>query len=225
MGRAHEVRAASMAKTAAMKSKLYSIYAKEIYQVAKTGGTDPNGNLALRSLIEKSIDKVNKGVGEDYTVCEYEAFGPAGSNLIIKCLSDNVNRTVASIKTVANKTAMKVAGQGAISYMYENLCALGFKGHTEDEVMEALINADVDMNDMETDDDLIIVYSEPSNYSAMKKALEDAFPGISFEVDEIGKYAKDMVTLEGEDLAAFNKILTMLEEVDDVSNIYHNVNL
>ena len=238
MGRAHEVRAASMAKTAAMKSKLYSIYAKEIYQVAKTGGTDPNGNLALRSLIEKakkeqvpadviqrSIDKVNKGVGEDYTVCEYEAFGPAGSNLIIKCLSDNVNRTVASIKTVANKTAMKVAGQGAISYMYENLCALGFKGHTIDEVMEALINADVDMNDMETDDDLIIVYSEPSNYSAMKKALEDAFPGISFEVDEIGKYAKDMVTLEGEDLTAFNKILTMLEEVDDVSNIYHNVNL
>ena len=81
------------------------------------------------------------------------------------------------------------------------------------------------MNDMETDDDLIIVYSEPSNYSAMKKALEDAFPGISFEIDEIGKYAKDMVTLEGEDLAAFNKILTMLEEVDDVSNIYHNVNL
>lgn len=54
MGRAHEVRAASMAKTAAMKSKLYSIYAKEIYQVAKTGGTDPNGNLALRSLIEKA---------------------------------------------------------------------------------------------------------------------------------------------------------------------------
>lgn len=176
-------------------------------------------------VIQRSIDKVNKGVGEDYTVCEYEAFGPAGSNLIIKCLSDNVNRTVASIKTVANKTAMKVAGQGAISYMYENLCALGFKGHTEDEVMEALINADVDMNDMETDDDLIIVYSEPSNYSAMKKALEDAFPGISFEIDEIGKYAKDMVTLEGEDLAAFNKILTMLEEVDDVSNIYHNVNL
>lgn len=238
MGRAHEVRAASMAKTAAAKSKLYSIYAKEIYQAAKTGGTDPNGNLTLRSIIEKakkeqvpadviqrSIDKVNKGVGEDYTVCEYEAFGPAGSNMIIKCMTDNVNRTVASIKTVANKSAAKIAGQGAISYMYENLCVLGFKGHTEDEVMEALFNADIDVNDIEADDDMLLVYAEPSNYSAMKKALEEAFPGISFDVDEIGKYAKDMVTLEGDDLEAFKKILNLLDEVDDVSTVYHNVNL
>ena len=238
MGRAHEVRAASMAKTAAAKSKLYSIYAKEIYQAAKTGGTDPNGNLTLRSIIEKakkeqvpadviqrSIDKVNKGVGEDYTVCEYEAFGPGGSNLIIKCLTANFYRTVASIKTVANKTQMKVAGQGAISYMYENLCVLGVKGHSEDEIMEALINADVDMNDMEVDGDEILVYAEPSSYSAMKKALEEAFPGINFEVDEIGKYAKDMVTLTGDDKVAFDKIINMLEEVEDVSNIYHNVNL
>lgn len=238
MGRAHEVRAASMAKTAAAKSKLYSIYAKEIYQAAKTGGTDPNGNLTLRSIIEKakkeqvpadviqrSIDKVNKGVGEDYTVCEYEAFGPAGSNMIIKCMTDNVNRTVASIKTVANKSAAKIAGQGAISYMYENLCVLGFKGHSEDEVMEALFNADIDVNDIEVDGDMLLVYAEPSNYSPMKKALEEAFPGISFDVDEIGKYAKDMVTLEGDDLEAFKKILNLLDEVDDVSTVYHNVNL
>ena len=238
MGRAHEVRAASMAKTAAAKSKLYSIYAKEIYQAAKTGGTDPNGNLTLRSIIEKakkeqvpadviqrSIDKVNKGVGEDYTVCEYEAFGPAGSNMIIKCMTDNVNRTVAAIKTVANKSAAKIAGQGAISYMYENLCVLGLKGHTEDEVMEALINADVDAKDIEVEDDMILVYAEPSAYTPMKKALEEAFPGVNFEVDEIGKYAKDMVTLTGDDLEAFKKILNLLDEVDDVSTVYHNVNL
>jgi len=238
MGRAHEVRAASMAKTAAAKSKLYSIYAKEIYQVAKNGGANIEANPALKRLIEKakkeqvpsdvinrSIDKVNKGVSEDYTVCEYEAFGPGGSNLIIKCLTDNVNRTVASIKTVANKTATKLAGQGAVSFMYENLCVLGIKGHSEEEVMDTLINANIDINDIEVDDDIVLIYAEPSDYSNMKKALEDAYTGINFEVDEIGKYAKDMVTLEGEDLVAFNKILTMLEEVDDVSNIYHNVNL
>lgn len=238
MGRAHEVRAASMAKTAAAKSKLYSIYAKEIYQAAKNGGTNPEANPTLKRVIEKakkeqvpsdvisrSIDKVNKGVAEDYTVCEYEAFGPSGSNLIIKCLTDNVNRTVASIKTVANKTAAKLAGQGAISYMYENLCVLGIKGHTEDEVMDTLFNADVDVNDIETDGDLLLIYADPKEYSNMKKALEEAYAGINFEVDEIGKYAKDMVTLEGEDLAAFNKILTMLDDVDDVSNVYHNVNL
>lgn len=238
MGRAHEVRAASMAKTAAHKSKLYSIYAKEIYQVAKNGGTNPEGNPALKRVIEKakkeqvpadvinrSIEKVNKGAGEDYQVCEYEAFGPGGSNLIIKCLSDNVNRTVASIKTVANKTAAKIAGQGAVSYMYENLCVLGFKGHTTDEVMEVLFNANVDVNDIEEEDGLVLVYANPNDYSSMKSALEEAYPGIDFELDEIGKYAKDLVTLEGADLEAFKKILAMLDEVDDVSNVYHNVNL
>lgn len=238
MGRAHEVRAASMAKTAAKKSKLYSIYAKEIYQVAKNGGANPDANPALKRLIEKakreqvpsdvinrSIDKVNKGVAEDYTVCEYEAFGPGGSNLIIKCLTDNVNRTVATVKTVANKTALKMAGQGAVSFMYENLCVLGIKGYTEDEVMDTLFNADIDVKDMEMDDDMLLIYALPNDYSNMKKALEEAYSGITFEVDEIGKYAKDMVTLEGEDLAAFNKILTMLDNVDDVSNVYHNVNL
>lgn len=238
MGRAHEVRAASMAKTAAKKSKLYSIYAKEIYQVAKNGGANPEANPALKRLIEKakkeqvpsdvinrSIDKVNKGVSEDYTVCEYEAFGPGGSNLIIKCLTDNVNRTVATVKTVANKTALKMAGQGAVSFMYENLCVLGIKDHTEDEVMDVLFNADIDVKDMEMDEDILLIYAEPSDYSNMKKALEEAYSGIIFEVDEIGKYAKDMVILEGEDLTAFNKILTMLDDVDDVSNVYHNVNL
>lgn len=238
MGRAHEVRAASMAKTAAKKSKLYSIYAKEIYQVAKNGGANPDANPALKRLIEKakkeqvpsdvinrSIDKVNKGVAEDYSVCEYEAFGPGGSNLIIKCLTDNVNRTVATVKTVANKTALKMAGQGAVSFMYENLCVLGIKGHTEDEVMDILFNALIDVKDIEMDGDILLIYAEPSDYSNVKKALEEMYANITFEVDEIGKYAKDMVTLEGEDLIAFNKILTMLDDVDDVSNVYHNVNL
>lgn len=238
MGRAHEVRAASMAKTAAAKSKLYSIYAKEIYQVAKNGGANPEANPALKRLIEKakkeqvpsdvinrSIDKVNKGITEDYTVCEYEAFGPGGSNLIIKCLTDNVNRTVASIKTVANKTAAKIAGQGAVSFMYENLCVVGIKGHTEEEVMDTLFSAEIDVKDMEMDGDILLIYAAPNDLSNMKKALEDAYAGITFEIDEIGKYAKDMVTLEGEDLIAFNKILTMLDDVDDVSNVYHNVNL
>jgi len=238
MGRAHEVRAASMAKTAAAKSKLYSIYAKEIYQVAKNGGANPEANPALKRLIEKakkeqvpsdvinrSIDKVNKGITEDYTVCEYEAFGPGGSNLIIKCLTDNVNRTVASIKTVANKTAAKIAGQGAVSFMYENLCVVGIKGHTEEEIMDVLFSSDIDVKDMEMDGDILLIYAAPNDLSNMKKALEETYSGITFEIDEIGKYAKDMVTLEGEDLVAFQKILTMLDDVDDVSNVYHNVSL
>ncbi len=237
MGRAHEVRAKAMAATAAKKSKLYSIYAKEIYQAAK-GNPDPVNNEVLRRVIEKAkkeqvpadvisrnIDKVKKGATEDYQTVEYEAFAQGGSSLIIKCLTDNTNRTLTYVKTVFNKCGAKIAGQNAVSFMYEHLGAVGIKGHTEDEVMEALINADVDVNDIENEDDMIVVYTEVADLNNAKKALEDAFPGITFEIDEISYYPKDTVTLSDEEKEKFTKLLDMLDELDDVSNVYHNVEL
>ena len=237
MGRAHEVRAKAMAATAAKKSKLYSIYAKEIYQAAK-GNPDPATNDVLRRVIEKAkkeqvpadvinrnIDKVKKGVAEDYQTVEYEAFAQGGSSLIIKCLTDNSNRTISFVKTVFNKCGAKIAGQNAVSFMYEHLGAVGLKGHSEDEVMEALINADVDVNDIEVEDDMIVVYTDVANLNNAKKALEDAFPGITFEIDEIAYYAKDTVQLTGEEKEKFTRLLDMLDDLDDVSNVYHNVEL
>ena len=237
MGRAHEVRAKAMAATAAKKSKLYSIYAKEIYQAAK-GNPDPVNNAELRRVIEKAkkeqvpadvinrnIDKVKKGATEDYQTVEYEAFAQGGSSLIIKCLTDNSNRTLTYVKTVFNKCGAKIAGQNAVSFMYEHLGAVGIKGHSEDEVMEALINADVDANDIEAEDDMIVVYTEVADLNNAKKALEDAFPGITFELDEISYFAKDTVILSGEEKEKFERLLDMLDEIDDVSNVYHNVEL
>ena len=237
MGRAHEVRAKAMAATAAKKSKLYSIYAKEIYQAAK-GNPDPINNVVLRRVIEKAkkeqvpadvinrnIDKVKKGATENYETVEYEAFAQGGSSLIIKCLTDNPNRTITYVKTVFNKCGAKMAGQGAVSFMYEHLGVVGLKGHNEEEVMDALISADVDANDIELEDDMVVVYTEVSDLNNAKKALENAFPGITFELDEISYFAKDMVTLSDEDKTKFEKLLEMLDEIDDVSNVYHNVEL
>ena len=237
MGRAHEVRAKAMAATAAKKSKLYSIYAKEIYQAAK-GNPDPDSNDVLRRVIEKAkkeqvpadvinrnIDKVKKGATENYETVEYEAFAQGGSSLIIKCLTDNPNRTITFVKTVFNKCGAKMAGQGAVSFMYEHLGVIGLKGHNEEEVMDALINADVDVNDIELEDDMVVVYTEVNDLNNAKKALENAFPGITFEIDEISYFAKDTVTLSDEDKTKFERLLEMLDEVDDVSNVYHNVEL
>lgn len=238
MGRAHEVRAKAMAATAAKKSKLYSIYAKEIYQAAK-GNPDPATNDVLRRVIEKAkkeqvpadvinrnIDKVKKGVAEDYQAVEYEAFAQGGSSLIIKCLTDNSNRTISFVKTVFNKCGAKMAGQGAVSFMYEHLGVVGIKGHSEEEVMDALINGDVEPNDIEVEDDgTVVVYTEVADLNNAKKALETAFPGITFEIDEISYFSKDTVTLEGEDKEKFERLLDMLDELDDVSNVYHNVEL
>lgn len=237
MGRAHEVRAKAMAATAAKKSKLYSIYAKEIMKVAK-GNPDPTSNDALRRIIEKAkreqvpadvinrnIDKAKKGEVENFDVVEYEAFAQGGSNLIVKCLTDNPNRTISFVKTIFNKCGAKIAGQNAVSFMYEHLGAVGLKGHSEDEVMEALINADVDVNDIEVEDDMIVVYTDVANLNNAKKALEDAFPGITFEIDEIAYYAKDTVQLTDEEKEKFTRLLDMLDDLDDVSNVYHNVEL
>ena len=238
MGRAHEVRAKAMAATAAKKSKLYSIYAKEIIKAAKSN-PDPESNDVLRRIIEKAkreqvpadvinrnIDKAKKGEGENYDVVEYEAFAQGGSNLIVKCLTDNPNRTITFVKTVFNKCGAKIAGQNAVSFMYDHLGAVGIKGHNEEEVMEALINADVDANDIDVEDDgTVVVYTEVSDLNNAKKALETAFPGVEFEIDEISYYPKDTVTLEGEDKEKFQRLLDMLDEVDDVSNVYHNVEL
>ena len=203
MGRAYEVRKASIQKTGAARGKLYSMYAREIYQVAKNGGTTPEGNPSLKRLIEKAkkeqvpadiikraIDKVNSGVGENYEETIYELFGPAGSTLLVKCLTDNVNRSVSDLRAVINKCKVKMGAMGSVSYMYDNLCVVGFKGLDTDGVMEALIENDVD-----------------------------------FEVDEISMLPKERMTLTGEDLDEFNKLVNMLDEVDDVQTVYHNVEL
>lgn len=238
MGRAHEVRAKAMAATAAKKSKLYSIYAKEIYQAAK-GNPDPVNNAELRRVIEKAkkeqvpadvinrnIDKVKKGATEDYQTVEYEAFAQGGSSLIIKCLTDNTNRTLTYVKTVFNKCGAKIAGQGSVSFMYEHLGVVGVKDHNEEEVMDALINGDVDAKDIEVEDDgTVVVYTEVTDLNNAKKALETAFPGITFEIDEISYFANDTVKLNDDDKVKFERLLEMLDELDDVSNVYHNVEL
>ena len=237
MGRAHEVRAKSMAATAAKKSKLYSIYAKEIIKAAK-GNPDPVSNDALRRIIEKAkreqvpadvinrnIDKVKKGATEDYQTVEYEAFGQGGSSLIIKCLTDNPTRAISYVKAAFNKCGAKLAAQNSVSFNYEHLGVVAVKDHSEEEVMDALINGDVDAKDIENEDGMITVYTEVTYLNNAKKALENAFEGVTFELDEISYFANDIVVLEGEDKEKFERLLTMLDDIDDVSNVYHNVAL
>ena len=235
MGRAYEVRKASIEKNGRQKAKLYSMYAREIYQAAKNN-PEIESNDALKRLVDKAkkeqvpaeiinraIDKVKKGVTEDYTVVEYEGFGPGGSTVIVKCLTDNVNRSMSLVRPAFNKTNSKMAGVGAVNYMYDHLCAVGVKDLSQDEALEIMINAGIDIDDIEQEDGVTIIYGDPKDLFKIKNALSDAKKDIKFEVDEIGYYAKDMVTLNDEDLETFKKLLTMLDDVEDVQTVYHNV--
>ncbi len=238
MGRAYEVRKASIQKTGAAKAKLYSMYAREIYQAAKNGGVEPESNAVLKRLVERAkkeqvpsdiinraIDKVNSGVDETYTSTNYELFGPAGSTLIVACLTDNVNRSVSSIRAAVNKCHVKLGAQGSVSYMYDHLCIVSFKGLNEEETMETLLENDADFIDIEIDEGETVVYGHPNDLFNIKEAISKKLPNIEFDMDEITYIAKDKVVLTGEDKETFDKLLTMLDDIEDVQHIYHNVEM
>ena len=238
MGRAYEVRKASIMKTGAAKGKLYSMYAREIYQAAKNGGTELESNYILRRLVEKAkseqvpadiikraIDKVHSGIDETYNEARYELFGPGGSTLIVDCLTDNVNRTVSSLRAVTNKAHAKIGAMGSVSYQYDNLCIVGFKGMTDEEAMDAMIDASIDIVDIEYEDGVTTIYGEPKDLYDIKNAITAKLGDVTFETDEIAMLPKERITLTGEDLELFKRILTLLEDVEDVNRVYHNVAL
>lgn len=235
MGRAYQNRKVSMAKTAAAKTKVYSRYGREIYMAAKNGGTDPSGNLTLRGLIErakkdqvpshvieKAIDKAKGGAGEDFAPVRYEGFGPGGCKVIVDCLTDNPNRSLGDVRTVFNRLKAKMGVQGTVSHSFDHCAIFAFAGDDEDAVLEALLNADVDVTDVEGEDGMITVFTPPTEYAKAKNALTEAFGEIDFETDDIQFVPKESTPISGDDVEAMEKFIEMLEDVDDVQNVYHD---
>ena len=195
MGRFPSI-AADKQKTGAARGKLYAMYSKEIYNAAKKS-TDLDANPTLKRLVEKAkkeqvpsdiinraIDKVTSGVDESYESLRYEGFGPGASTLLIDCLTDNVNRAVADVRAAFSKAHCKLGASGSVSYMYDNLCIVRFKGLTEDETLEALLNALVDA-EIENDNGTITLYGNPQDLFKIKNAILDYKKDITFEVEEI----------------------------------------
>ena len=237
MGRAHEVRKVAMAKTAAKKAKLYSRYGKEIYLAAKAGGPEPDGNLALRRLIEKAkkeqvpadvikraIDKVKSGVTENYEEKVFEGYANGGATLIVKCLTDNINRTISSVRPAFTKSKAKLGNEGSVSYLYDVISVVAFKGLDEETVLDALVMAEVDAQDIVSEEDgTIKIIGEPTDLYKIKEAIEGIKSDIEFEIDEIQTLPQDTVELEGEDMEVSERLMNNLNDCDDVDQIYHNV--
>ena len=233
MGRAHEVRAKSMAATAAKRSALFMRASKEIYMAAKSGEPDPSMNLALRSAIEKwrgqnvtkdvidrAIQKAKGGSGEAYSSGRYEAFGPGGSLLIIDTLTDNSNRAFIAVRTAVTK---KGGHLGSTAFNFTETGIFAFKGNNRDEVEEALILGDVDVREVTKENGEIEVLVEPSSFAKARDTLSEL--GINeFDVSEITFLANEPITLDDpEDKRKFDELVDMLDEIEDVQNVYHNV--
>ena len=236
MGRAYEVRKASKAKTGAMKAKLYSTYAKEIYLAAKKGSSELESNIFLKRIVDKArkeqvpSDIINRAIekakgvgGEDYHEVIYEGFGPGASTLIIKTLTDNVNRTVGMVRAAFNKVNKSLGVTNSVSYNYDYLAIISFNTSKEEEIFEALLENNIEPIEFENENNELTISLNPNDINSAKDIIEKIIPDVSYELDEIGMFPKNKVELNAEDLEIFTKLFNMLDEIEDVTEIYHNV--
>jgi YebC/PmpR family DNA-binding regulatory protein len=234
MGRAYQVRASSMAATAAKRSALFMRASKEIYVAAKAGVADPESNLALRAVIDKykalqvtrevidrAIKKAQGGEVEAYQAGRYEALGNGGWLLVVETLTDNSNRALTDVRSAITKRGGKM---GAVMFNFTEYGQLVFSGVNKEAVEEALIMGDVDVQRIEQDAEEIEVLTSPSSLAQAKAILHELGVG-QFQVAELTLIPERYVTLNDEDKVIFEQLLDVLDELQDVQNVYHNVDL
>ena len=211
MGRAYEVRKASIQKTGAAKAKLYTNYAKEIYLVAKKGTPDLDSNVSLKRLVEKAkkeqvpsdiinraIDKAKGTGGEDYEVIYYEGFGPGASTLIIRTLTDNVNRTVGMVRAAFNKVHKSLGVTNSVSYNYDYLAIISIKTNKDEELFNALLESGIEPVDFEVEDGEVVISLKPADHNKAKDVIESVIPSATYEIDEEGNKMEVLLNASNE---------------------------
>ena len=229
--------AAKKAKTDAAKGKIFTKVGREIAVAAKSN-PDPETNSKLADAIAKAkaVNMPNDNIkrciakasgelsGDNYEELTYEGYGPAGSAVIIKTLTDNKNRTVDYVRTAMRKHGGSLGNSGCVSFTFTTMGVIVVEKTptlSEDEVMEMVLDAGAD--DFIAEDDAFVVNTSVANFSAVRKYLEGK--GLNFFSAEIEMVPQTKITLEGDDLVKFNKLVDALEDLDDVQNVYHNVDL
>ncbi|KXZ17813.1 hypothetical protein AXI59_00750 [Bacillus nakamurai] len=218
-------------------SRIYAKFGREIYVAAKQGEPDPESNQALKvvleraktysvpkNIIERAIEKAKGGSEENFDELRYEGFGPNGSMIIVDALTNNVNRTAPEVRAAFGKNGGNMGVSGSVAYMFDATAVIGVEGKSADEALELLMEADVDVRDILEEDDSVIVYAEPDQFHAVQEAFKNA--GVEeFTVAELTMLAQNEVELPEEAKAQFEKLIDVLEDLEDVQQVYHNVDL
>lgn len=218
-------------------SRIYAKFGREIYVAAKQGEPNPESNQALRmvleraktysvpkTIIDRAIEKAKGGAEESYDELRYEGFGPSGSMVIVDALTNNVNRTASDVRAAFGKNGGNMGVSGSVAYMFDATAVFGLEGKTADEVLELLMEADLDVRDVLEEDEAVIVYAEPDQFHAVQEALKQA--GVTeFTVAELTMLAQNDVALSEEDQEQFEKMIDAIEDLEDVQQVYHNVDL
>ena len=229
--------AVKKAKTDAIKGKIFTKVGREIAVAAK-GNPDPDTNSKLADAIAKakSVNMPNDNIkrciakaagelsGANYEELTYEGYGPAGSAIIIKTLTDNKNRTVDFVRTAMRKHGGSLGNAGCVSFTFTTMGIIVVERTpdlTEDAAMVMALDAGADY--FIAEDDGYEIHTSVSDFSAVRKALEEK--GLNFFEAEVRMEPQTKITLSGEDLAKFQRLIDALNDLDDVQDVYHNVDL
>ena len=225
------------------RGKVWTRIIREIVVAARQGGGDLNMNPRLRlavdkakasnmpaDTIKKNIDKATGNLeGVNYEEIRYEGYGIGGAAIIVDCMTDNRVRTVAEVRHAFSKYGGNLGTEGSVAFQFKHVGQFVFApGTSEDKVMEAALEAGADdvltADDVITDDDgAIEVLCAPPEFEAVKTALEGA--GLKPEVAEVTMRAENTVPLAGEDGQRMQKLLDVIEDLDDVQELYHNAEI
>jgi YebC/PmpR family DNA-binding regulatory protein len=219
------------------RGKLFTKLIREITVAARAGGGDPDANPRLRLAIDKAKgqsmpkDNIARAVkrgsgqtdGDDYEEILYEGYGPGGAAVMVDCLTDNRNRTVADVRHAFTKFGGNLGADGSVAYLFNKVGLVSFPaGVDEDAIMEASIEAgaeDVVVND----DGSLDVLTDPADFEKVKNALDGN--GVEFELAEITMRASVAATLGEKEATSMMKMLDMLEDLDDVQQVYSNADI
>jgi YebC/PmpR family DNA-binding regulatory protein len=221
----------------AKRGKIFTKLIKEITVAARMGGGDPEGNPRLRAAIaaakaenmpKENIERgIKKGTGElegqSYEESSYEGYGPGGVAVLVDCLTDNKNRTVSEVKYIFDRNGGSLGEPGCVSWIFEKkgVVILDKDGVDEEKLIEVALEAGAeDVREEETEFE---VYTDPSNFEAVKEAIEGA--GFSYTVAEVDMIPKNTVKLEGKKAQQMLSLMQTLEDNDDVSNVYANFDI
>ncbi len=219
------------------RGKIWTRIIREIMVAARQGGGDLNANPRLRLAVDKAkaanmpadnikrnIDKATGNLeGVNYEEIRYEGYGIGGAAIIVDTMTDNRVRTVAEVRHAFNKHGGNMGTEGSVAFQFKHCGQIVFApGTSEDQVMDVALEAGAE--DVITDEDgAIEVLTAPADFETVKNALEAA--GLKPEVAEVTMRAENTIELQGEDAERMQKLLDVLEDLDDVQDVYHNAEL
>ena len=221
-------------KNDALKAKITTKISREITVAVKAGGTDPTGNMRLKLALQKARENnipkdniqraIDKGAGagdaNNYEEITYEGYGPGGAAILVEVMTDNRNRAAADVRHAFSKRGGNLGESGSVNWMFKRKGVFVIPQEGNDEETLTLLALDAGAEDIKVEDDVFVIYTLPDDYDVVEAALAEV--SIATDMAQITMVPDTNMELTGDDAVNMQRVLDMLEDLDDVQDVYHN---